>query len=90
MRRPPHPEPGLCLALPALSQALTFAFDLSWRWGARSFVSGPELVLARIASAGGEIPAEILFGGERVVGPAAQGDVVEAMFAALREGHRVM
>jgi hypothetical protein len=47
-------------------------------------------VLARIASAGDEVPAEILFGGEGVVRTAAQGDVVEAMFAALREGHRVM
>jgi hypothetical protein len=76
--------------LPALSPALTFAFDLSWRKGARSFVSGPELVLARIASADDEIPAEILFGSEGVVGAAAQADVVEAMFAALREGYRVM
>jgi hypothetical protein len=49
-------------------------------------VSGPKLVPARIASAGDEIRAEILFGGEGVVGAAAQGDVVEAMFAALREG----
>jgi hypothetical protein len=62
--------------------------DVSGR--ARSFVSGPELVLARIASADDEIPAENLFGGEGVVGAAAEGDVVEAMFTALREGHRVM
>jgi hypothetical protein len=47
-------------------------------------------VLARIASAGDEIPAEILLGGEGVVGVAAQGDVVEPMFAALREGYRMM
>jgi hypothetical protein len=47
-------------------------------------------VLARIASAAAEIPAEILFGGESVVCAAAQRDVVEAMFAAPREGHRVM
>jgi hypothetical protein len=47
-------------------------------------------VLARIASAADEIPAEILFSGEGVVGAAAQADVVEAMFAALREGYRVM
>jgi hypothetical protein len=47
-------------------------------------------VLARITSAGDEIPAEVLLGGEAVVGAAAQGDVVEAMFAALREGDRVM
>jgi hypothetical protein len=43
-------------------------------------------VLARIASAGDEIPTEILFGGEGVVAAAAQADVVEPMFAALREG----
>jgi hypothetical protein len=66
------------------------AFDLSWPYGARSFVSGPELVLARIAGAGDEIPAEILLSGEGVVGVAAQADVIEAMFAALREGYRVM
>jgi hypothetical protein len=85
-----HAEPGLCLDLPALSLALTFAFDLSWRQGALSFVSGPELVLARIARPGDEIPAEILLGGEGVVGAAAKGDVAESMFAALRESHRVM
>jgi hypothetical protein len=47
-------------------------------------------VLARIASAGDEVPAEIRFGGEGVVGAAAQSDVVEAMFATLRESYRVM
>jgi hypothetical protein len=47
-------------------------------------------VLARIASEGDEIPAEILFGREGIVGAAAQADVVESMFAALREGYRVM
>jgi hypothetical protein len=49
-------------------------------------VSGPELLLARIASACDEISAEILFGGEGIVGAAAQADIVEPMFAALREG----
>jgi hypothetical protein len=53
-------------------------------------VSDPEFVLARIASAGDEIPAEILLGGEGVVGAAAQADIVEPMFAAPREGYRVM
>jgi hypothetical protein len=47
-------------------------------------------VLARITSSGNEIPAEVLLGGEGVVGAAAQADVVETMFAALREGYRVM
>jgi hypothetical protein len=47
-------------------------------------------VLARITSAADEIPAEILFRCEGVVGAAAQADVVEAMFAAPRESHRVM
>jgi hypothetical protein len=47
-------------------------------------------VQAPIASAADEVPTEILFGGEGVMGAAAQGDVVDAMFAALREGYRVM
>src|SRR5688572_4092366 len=54
------------------------------------FVGGPGLVLARVACQRDEVPAEILFGGEGVVGAAAQSEVVQAMLATSCEGHQVM
>ena len=54
------------------------------------FVNAPGLVLSRVASTPDEVPSEILFGGEGVVGAAAERDVVQAMLAAPREGQRVM
>ena len=54
------------------------------------FVNAPGLVLGRVASTPDEVPSEILFGGESVVGAAAERDVVQAMLAAAREGEQVM
>jgi hypothetical protein len=47
-------------------------------------------VLARVACQRDEVPAEILLGGEGVVGATAEGEVVHAMLAASGEGHQVM
>jgi hypothetical protein len=47
-------------------------------------------VLGRVASTPDEVPSEILFGGEGVVGAAAERDVFQAMLAAPRERERVM
>jgi hypothetical protein len=47
-------------------------------------------VPARVARQRDEVSAEILFGGEGVVGAAAEGDVLEAMLATTGEGYQVM
>ena len=47
-------------------------------------------MLARVACQRDEIPTEILFGGEGVVGTATECEVAQAMLAASRERHQVM
>jgi hypothetical protein len=47
-------------------------------------------VLARVACQRDEVPAEILFGGEGIVGAAAESEVVQAMLATSCEGYQVM
>jgi hypothetical protein len=47
-------------------------------------------VPARVARQCDEVRAEILFGGEGVVGAAAEGEVVQAMLATSCEGYQVM
>jgi hypothetical protein len=47
-------------------------------------------VPTRVTRQRDEVPAEILFGGERVVGAAAESEVVQAMLAASCEGYQVM
>jgi hypothetical protein len=47
-------------------------------------------VPARVARLRDEVRAEILFGGEGVVGAAAEGEIVQAMLATSCEGYQVM
>lgn len=67
-------------------QRTRFLFGLEAPSGIVRLMSNPRLVPTRITSARDNVFPKVLFSGEGVVGAAAQGDVLQEVLAAEREG----